>query len=203
MGSAPLRVKQLTNDIDVATCGERISLQTVLLGAGGAVRNVFVELRDDDDRLLLPAATADASAIAVTIKRCALEPHVLVVPAGSSLEIQNADGILHHLIVPALRNEPLDARLPRYRKRLLLPPTALARPEILAVACDVHPWEVGWWIVSNNPLRALSGAEGRFVIEGVPAGTWRLTAWHEDLKQVEIQVTVAADQSVVAELEFR
>ena len=52
MGSAPLRVKQLTNDIDVATCGERISLQTVLLGAGGAVRNVFVELRDDDDHIV-------------------------------------------------------------------------------------------------------------------------------------------------------
>ena len=203
VGSAPLRVKQLTNNIDVATCGERIVLQTVLLGREGAVANVFVELRREDDSPVMPHAAADTSTLGVAIRHCAIEPHVLVVPAGASLEIRNEDGLLHYLVAPALRNEPFEARLPRYRKRLRLADSALRRPEIISVSCDIHPWEVGWWIVTDNPLRALTGPDGRFVLEGVPAGTWRLLAWHEDLHRVEINVTVADGESVGAELQYR
>lgn len=203
VGTAPLRVKQLTNTIDVATCGERLALETVVLGEGRTVGNVFVELRRDDGGLLPPAPPAGEDLATVTIKRCALEPHVLVVAAGSEVEIQNADGILHHLLAPALRNEPFEAALPRYRKRLRLPASTLHRPEILQVSCIQHPWEVGWWVVSDNPLRALTGRDGRFVIEGVPAGKWLVSAWHEDLGRLEQEITVSGNETVTVELPYR
>jgi len=206
-GTAPLRVKQLTNDIDVPTCGERIHLETVLLGKDSAVANVFVELRRDDGGLIDPArglpAAANPSQLSVSIHRCSLEPHVLVVPAGSAVEVRNEDGILHDLIVPCLANPPLEARLPRYRKRLLLPADALRRPERLQVTCDAHPFEVGWWIVTDNAFHALTGADGRFAFPDVPPGTWTILAWHEDLGRLEAEITVTSEQPAITELDFR
>lgn len=202
VGTSPLRVKVLTNDLDVAACGERIRLESVVLGAGGSLGNVFVELRREDGRLVVPTIASTGSTT-VAIERCALQPHVLVIPAGSALEIRNADGILHDLVAPALRNEPLELRLPRYRKRLTLDATALRRPEKIQVSCTVHPWEIGWWIVSDNPLRALTDADGRFVIEGIPPGTWQVMAWHEGLNRTEMQATVLPDETVRIDLDFR
>jgi hypothetical protein len=202
VGTNPLRVKTLTNGIDVATCGERIQLQSVVLGPGGTLGNVFVELRREDGQLVVPAV-ATSGATTVSIRRCALDPHVLVIPAGTAVEIANGDGILHHLVAPALRNEPLELRLPRYRKRLMLDASALRRPEKIQVSCAVHPWEIGWWIVSDNPLRALTRADGTFVIEGVPPGTWQVMAWHEDMNRTEQEVTVLPDATARVDLDFR
>ena len=59
------------------------------------------------------------------------------------------------------------------------------RPERMVQArCDVHPWMVSHIGVVEHPWFAISDGQGRFSIEGVPPGTYEVTAWHETLGEV-------------------
>ena len=206
-GSAPLKVKELTNTIDVATCGARVHLNTIAWGSGGTIANVVLELRHEDGSPVLPPPGSQAGKppplLPVEVRRCALQPHVLVVPLGSGVEVSNPDGILHDLLAFSLRNPLLEARLPRYRRRLVVPATSLQRPERIKVTCDVHPWLVGWWVVTDAPLHAMTGLDGRFRIDGLPPGRVRLHAWHEALGELDREVLLEAGAVAQVDIDLK
>ena len=51
--------------------------------------------------------------------------------------------------------------------------------DVVQIKCDVHPWMLAHVVMSPSPYFAVTGADGRFQIEGVPVGTWKVEAWHE------------------------
>jgi hypothetical protein len=69
------------------------------------------------------------------------------------------------------------------------------------VKCDVHPWMIAWVVVTEGPA-AVSGADGTFVIRGVPAGTYTVAAWHERLGEKTAQVAVPASGEVAVDFTF-
>src|SRR6266566_1627035 len=68
-----------------------------------------------------------------------------------------------------------------------LPPTGEA---LVRLGCDVHPWMRGWLVVLDHPHAAVTGADGRFAIAAVPAGSYTLALWHETLGRAERPATV-------------
>ncbi len=44
---------------------------------------------------------------------------------------------------------------------------------------NIYPWMGGYVWAFDHPYFAVTDADGRFEIPNVPAGTWRLVAWHE------------------------
>jgi hypothetical protein len=61
---------------------------------------------------------------------------------------------------------------------------------MVRLGCDVHPWMTAWVGVVEHPFFAVTDAEGRFEIAGVPAGSYTISAWHERLGTIERKVTV-------------
>jgi hypothetical protein len=61
---------------------------------------------------------------------------------------------------------------------------------VIKFTCDVHPWMRGFVVVTDHPFFAMSGADGSFTIEKVPAGKYKLEAWHAfyGLKTAEVEV---------------
>ena len=51
-------------------------------------------------------------------------------------------------------------------------------------------------LVLENPYFAVADAQGRFQIPNVPAGTYKLKAWHERLPSQTREITVGADGEV-------
>jgi hypothetical protein len=43
-----------------------------------------------------------------------------------------------------------------------------------------------------NPYYAITGGDGAFKIEGIPAGKYKLTAWHPYVGETTQEVTVGA-----------
>lgn len=53
-------------------------------------------------------------------------------------------------------------------------------PGIYSTACDAgHPWMSAYVVVAEHPYYALSAANGRYALENVPPGTYRIKMWHE------------------------
>jgi hypothetical protein len=61
------------------------------------------------------------------------------------------------------------------------------------VFCSIHPQMAAYVMVLETPYFAVSDARGRFVIAGVPAGTYRYRAWRPGAPIITDSVTVTAD----------
>jgi hypothetical protein len=203
-GRDPLRLKSFTNDVDVDACGKRVASRAVRAGKRGVLRDALVEVRTPDGELVAGGRLEAAdSAATVTLTGCVLEPQLLVLPLGSRVELRNVDGILHQLTGHSLRNEPVQARLPRFRRRMLLGAEHFRRAERLKVACERHSWSGGWWVATDNRFHAVTDAKGRYEITGLPPGTYLVTAWHGEFDSVEAEAVLQAGDARTLDLELR
>jgi len=73
----------------------------------------------------------------------------------------------------------------------------LADAGLVHINCNVrHTWMHAWVFVADDPYHAVTGADGRFVIDQVPPGSYTLRVWHELLGSVDRPVTVEPGKTV-------
>jgi hypothetical protein len=66
--------------------------------------------------------------------------------------------------------------------------------------CRVHPEMEGYVVVLQNPFFAVTGADGHYKIDNVPAGNYSVGVWHAKGKAQPKSVTV--DASKPASVDF-
>ncbi|MBI2095918.1 MAG: carboxypeptidase regulatory-like domain-containing protein [Candidatus Omnitrophica bacterium] len=67
-----------------------------------------------------------------------------------------------------------------------------AQPEIgIKMRCDVHFWMASFIHVLDHPFYAVTGDDGSYRIDGLPAGAYTIEVWHEKLGTQTAQITVA------------
>lgn len=60
---------------------------------------------------------------------------------------------------------------------------------VMPYQCDIHSHMNGYWAGFHHPYFAVTDAEGKFKINGVPPGNYTLVGWHEGYKIVRMDVT--------------
>ena len=65
----------------------------------------------------------------------------------------------------------------------------------VSMQCGMHPFMQGYGLAVENPYYAITGIEGVFTIKDLPAGTYRIKAWHPTLGEKVQDVTVAANDT--------
>jgi plastocyanin len=142
-----------------------------------------------------PGAKAPSAAAPVQIdqKQCVFIPRVIVAPAGGTVEFLNSDRLLHNIHSVSKENVPINRTQPRGRTI----PVVFARPEIIRIKCDLHPWMTAWVVVAPHPFYAVTDAQGQFVLDNVPAGQYTLGIWHERLGEAKKDVTVNGGAATV------
>jgi plastocyanin len=104
----------------------------------------------------------------------AFNPHVLIVPVGTTVAFPNRDQVRHHVysFSPAKRFE---LRLyGRQQERTV----TFDKPGPVALGCNIHDRMIGFIMVVATPYAAKTDANGRAVIGDVPGGLATLTVWH-------------------------
>ena len=202
-----------------AVCGKSVSLPRLALGKNAGVRHAFLYLEGAP----APKSASPATSVLIDQKDCQYLPHAVVVPAGTKLEITNSDPILHnvHGMVTAQQGARtlFNVAQPAQGQRTLVEP-ALTEPGIVALSCEAgHPWMSAYVYVADNPFAVTTNDDGEFVIPNVPAGTYRLKAWHEGIRlkrniktlqryeyeepyEITKEVVVPADGEMVVDFEL-
>jgi plastocyanin len=183
---------------DHATCGRQAKpAQQVLVGSGGGLRNAVVTI-EGIRRGKRPSAVNPV----LDQQKCDYAPHVQAVAAGSTIDIVNSDDILHNVHGYLGGKETIfNLGMPTKGQRI---PKQLTRPGIISLQCDAgHTWMQAYIVVTESPYFAVTDAEGRFMLEEVPAGTYKLKAWHEKLGTLEQEVTVAPSATATGGFEYK
>ncbi|MDC0709379.1 carboxypeptidase regulatory-like domain-containing protein [Stigmatella sp. ncwal1] len=190
---APPEAAELAPSADPACEGMLLKDQSVLV-KDGKLQNVLVRVRGP-----VPGAAAAVTApVVVDQQKCSYQPRVQGAVAGQPLQIKNSDGTMHNvrgmLGTKALFNVAQPPSAPPVTKPVP------AEVELLQLKCDVHPWMRAYVAVSPHPYFVTTREEGVFALEGVPAGSYTLEAWHETLGTKTAEVTVK--EGAPAEVSF-
>ncbi|MGH7538322.1 MAG: plastocyanin/azurin family copper-binding protein, partial [Gemmatimonadales bacterium] len=122
----------------------------------------------------------------VTISDKVFSPHVLVVPAGSTVAFPNHDPFDHNVFSVS---EPNSFDLGLYGRGEGKSQT-FTNPGLVRVFCNVHPRMVALIQVMANHHFSQPGADGMFTITGLSPGNYRLHAWHERAPEVVKDIIV-------------
>ena len=171
---------------------------------GDKIANVFVYIKEGTtggkniSGYQFPPAAQPA---VLDQKGCQYVPHIVGVQVNQTLNVTNSDPTAHNVNVDAKQNEkfnqgqsPGAAPIVKQFKRA---------ETVIPVKCNQHPWMRAYVGVLQHPFFAVSGADGKFEIKGVPPGTYTLVAWHEKYQQGLTQsVTVGAGEPAAADFSF-
>ena len=159
--------------------GHELVNETVVVGSEHGLRDVFVMLylaRGDEPPPVHPSSDElKKKPVTLDNKLCRFEPHAAFVRTGQVLTMRNGDQIGHN--IHTLNNDEKNKNVPvggsvdvTYDQPDKIPAD---------VECNIHPFMKGLLLVRVDPYAAITNDKGEFLIENIPAGTWKFQFWHK------------------------
>jgi hypothetical protein len=122
---------------------------------------------------------------------------VIAITPGSTVSFSNSDAIMHNVFSPRQSSGGFDlGTYPQSERRSF----TFQEEGAHVILCHVHPEMVAYVVTVDSPYRAVSDSAGRFRIEGVAAGTYRIRTWHRRLRTFERLVVVPENGDVRLDL---
>lgn len=163
-----------------------------VVGAGGELADTFIHVKEGLAGKNFPVPE---KAALIDQVGCEYNPYFSGLMVNQKLLVRNSDPVLHNVNVqPAVQgNKPSNnAQLPKGKDLEY----AFAKEEMfLRFKCDVHPWMFSYVSVLSHPFYAVSGKDGTFKIEGLPAGKYTIEASHRKAGKQTLEIEVPATGS--------
>ena len=179
--------------VDGDVCGASLADVATPHRADG-LGNVVVWLADVKTGKRLPLARR----FDVAVERCAIDPRVQAVLTGGTLDVASGDELLHSLrFTRQGTGDSLGVVSASEAGSVVPVRVPVSAASLVGISDARHPWERGWIAVFDHPYYAVTGPDGRFTLDSVPAGTYSLHAWHERLGVTTQSVTVGGGETAV------
>ncbi len=135
-----------------------------------------------------PAATTNM----IRQQKAMFTPHVLPVLVGTTVEWPNKDDIYHNVFSYS-DAKPFDLGLYKGSEPKPVPFDRVGRVDVF---CSIHANMHCIILVLENPYFASTDSRGDYVISNIPAGKYKLKAWHERLPAQIQEITVPENGTV-------
>ena len=174
-----------------------VPAEMLLLGSGNTLGNIFVHVKNAPDKKY----PVPSEPVVLNQEGCQYVPHVLGLMVGQTFKILNSDGLLHNVHSLPKVNTAFNRAMPGNVKEAEF---TFTKPEpIFKIKCDVHPWMGAFVGVMTHPYFDVTAADGKFKIDGLPAGTYDVEVWHEKLKTQTSKVTVGDGDTKSLDFTFK
>ncbi|HEY1800465.1 MAG TPA: carboxypeptidase regulatory-like domain-containing protein [Terriglobales bacterium] len=192
-GTAPEAVPiDMSND---PACKGDNKAETVVVN-GGKLANVFVYVKDG-----LGTFPAPANAVVIDQTGCRYRPHVAGVMVGQKLDIRNDDPTEHNVHAIGMQNAQWnESQMPKAAPI----EKSFDHPEImLPIKCNQHPWMKMYVNVVANPFYAVTDANGKFEIAGLPPGDYTIAFVQEKMGEQDQKITLGAKDKKTLDISYK
>ena len=124
-------------------------------------------------------------------------PHVLAVNAGTIVDFPNNDSTYHNVFS---LSKPKRFDLGRYA-RGKSKSVRFERPGVVRVFCDIHSHMSAFVLVFSHRFYASTDDDGRYLIDGIPPGTYTVSAWYDGAARDTRTVSIP-EQGGAVDLDF-
>ncbi|HEV2610923.1 MAG TPA: methylamine utilization protein [Noviherbaspirillum sp.] len=185
------------------------TLQLCGLSASAAAADLTIDVKDSAGAPVIdtviyaeplsgPVAASKRSTVVIEQKGRKFLPLVSVVQAGTDISFPNNDSVRHHVysFSPAKSFElQLYSGVPGT-------PVHFDKPGTIVVGCNIHDKMITYIHVVATPYFGKTDNGGKIVLSGLPAGKYRIKAWHYGLPQTaplpEQLVTLSSTDEIIA-----
>ena len=175
---------------DNEVCGKEKMAPDLVIGAGGGIANAVVMVKAAKGTAPIPPAQNPV----LDQKTCEYKPHILVFPAGSTVDVMNSDGILHNIHTFGTTNTPMNQAQPKFKPKIQIKVEKAEWPPI-PVKCDVHGWMSAYFVATEHPYVAVTDTSGNFTITDLPPGDYEVEVWQEKLGKTTQKVSIKAKET--------
>jgi hypothetical protein len=157
----------------------------IRVGPEGGLADAFVVVENPPAGAVPPAPEEP---VVLRQRGCLFEPRVLGVRVDQPLVVRNEDPTYHNVVAEPEVNPGFDLSQPfeGMESRMVF-----EQPELMIpVRSEAQPWMKAWLCVVDHPWFAVTGEDGGFVLEDLPAGDYTLEVRHEVLGRRQVSVTV-------------
>jgi plastocyanin len=158
--------------LSAAVCADAASLTvTVIDDAGKPLLDAVVMLEPASGKLpVKPMAQVD-----IGQSKRQFTPQITVVTVGTPVNFPNFDTVRHH-VYSFSPIKPFELKL---YAGVPNAPIVFDKPGNAVLGCNIHDRMAAWVVVVDTPLYARTPADGQVRLDNVPAGSYRLRAWHQ------------------------
>ena len=133
-------------------------------------------------------------------------PFMSVMTNDSMFEATNSDPVLHNIhtyeIMGRAKKTVMNVSQPKQgattKKKV-----KLKRGAGMKIECDAHDFMHGFVFVAKNPYYAVVAEDGTYTINDIPAGKYKVKAWHGTLGEQKGKAEVTAGGSATVDFTFK
>lgn len=111
-------------------------------------------------------------------RNIAFDPHVLIVPVGSTVTFPNRDKVRHH-VYSFSKVKSFNLKLYGHEQ---IPSVLFDKPGVVSLGCNIHDTMSGFILVVDTPFAMQTDANGHVFITGVPPGGATIRLWHPSIR---------------------
>jgi hypothetical protein len=178
--------------------GGSIRIQEFEVGADHGLKDVVVAVQGVKRGKPFTPIVAE-----IVARDCEFIPSVSIVQNQGQFRMINEDPIIHNAQLYQSEKGNLRLTVPNPPNSTGTFPISFERNyRIYQMICGMHEFMQTWGYAVDNPYYALTDENGLFTIDGLPPGTYTVTAWRPHFRPTEQLITIAPNGTARIEFPF-